>query len=252
MKILGFGKDDDDIFKESKRENDDMSKDREPDNKDEVTNKRTDGNIDDENIESGTEEYIEDDYIDPDDLEYCEYGDIVDTIEENGWALTSSAGLNPITHFDTNIIRTKQCKRNSYEDVLEIICPPGNIITICGFNQEDIDKDSFFNSPNLYTRPHFFTIKLTDDSNNEIPYTTIIGMSLINREGNAKKIYEEFYGDLSPIIDGKLKRKGNRYYFAETIVLQGGEKLVLHAYWPLTDITKIELLMIADLFIREE
>ena len=65
------------------------------------------------------------------------------------------------------------------------------------------------------------------------------------------ELYEEFYGDLCPTIDGKLKKKEERYYFAETIILQSGEKLVFNAYWPLIDITKIELLMMADLFIRE-
>lgn len=194
---------------------------------------------------------IADSYIDPDDLDYCEYDDIVDTIEENGWIPISSAGLRPITHLDNDIIHIKQAKRNTYESVLEIICPPGNIIAICGFNQEDIDKDDFFNSPNLYTKPHFLTLRLTDDNNNEIPYTTIIGISRITKDESATKLYEEFYGDLCPAIDGKLKKKGERYYFAETIVLQGGEKLVFRAYWPFIDIAKVELLMMADLFVRE-
>ena len=76
-------------------------------------------------------------------------------------------------------------------------------------------------------------------------------MSRIARNGNIEKLYEEFYGDLSPTIDGRLKKKEERYYFAETIVLQSGEKLVFHAYWPFTDIMKIELLMMADLFVKE-
>ena len=234
MKILGFGKDEDDLFKEKRKESENMIKDK---------------NLDEE---QENEESIDELYIDPDDLSYSDYGDIVDIIEENGWARISSAGLAPITHFDTNIVHTKQVKRNSYEDILEIICPPENIITICGFNQEDIDKDDFFNSPNLYTIPHFFALRLADDNNNEIPYTTIIGMSRIARNGNVEKLYEEFYGDLCPAIDGKLKKKEDRYYFAETIILQNGEKLVFHAYWPFIDITKIELLMMADLFIREK
>ena len=238
MKILGFGKKEDNIdnmFREKIKENDNMVqyRDIDLDERPENDNISTDG------------------YIDIEDLDYCEYDDIVGTIEENGWILVSSVGLYPITHFGTNIIHTKPCKRNSYEDILEIICPPGMLITICGFNQEDIDKEEFFNSPNLYTRPHFFTIRLTDDNNNEIPYTTIIGMSKITRNGNVEKLYEEFYGDLCPTIDGKLKRKEDRYYFAETIVLQNGEKLILHVYWPFTDITKIELLMMADVFVSE-
>lgn len=235
VKFLGLGKDEDELFGEKRKETMNMVR-------------RRDINLDEELEKKDTE--IDDDYIDPDDLDYCDYSDIVETIEDSKWTHISSAGLVPITHFDTNIIHTKKVKRNSYEDILEITCPPGNIIAICGFNQEDIDKEDFFNTPNLYARPHFFTLRLADEDNNDIPCTTIIGMSRISKDGNIEKLYEEFYGDLCPAIDGKLKKKEDRYYFAETIVLQSGEKLVFHAYWPLIDITKIELLMMADLFIR--
>jgi hypothetical protein len=234
-----MGKDYDELFRVKIKESKNMVK-----SKDRNLDEKLEKELGNEKID------IENDYIDPDELEYCDYGDIVDTIEENGWTRVSSTGLSPITHFDTDIIHTKQVKRNSYEDILEIICPPGKIITICGFNQEDIDKEDFFNSPNLYTIPHFFALTLADDNNNDIPYTTIIGMSRIARNGNIEKLYEEFYGDLCPAIDGKLKKKEDRYYFAETIILQSGEKLVFHAYWPLIDITKIALLMMADLFVR--
>ena len=241
MKILGFGKKEDNIeddieniFREKRKDSDNMVQ-------------RNLKKPDDEIIEMLTN----DDYIDPDDLSYCDYEDIVNTIEEHGWDLISSVGSYPITHFDSNIIHTIPCKRNSYENILELICPPGNIVAICGFNQEDIDKEEFFNSPNLYTRPHFFTLRLADDNNSEIPSTTIIGISRITRNGNIEKLYEEFYGDVSPTMDGTLKKKEERYYLAETIVLQSGEKLVFRAYWPFTDIMKIELLMMADLFIKE-
>lgn len=236
MKILGLGKDEDELFGEKRKEAVNMVQ-------------RKDRNLDEEPEDDNVS--IDDHYIDPDDLDYCEYGDIVDTVEESGWALVSYVGLCPITHFNNDIVHIKPVKKNTCESVLEIICPPGNIIAICGFNQEDIDKEDFFNSPNLHVRPHFFTLRLADDNNSEIPHTTIIGMSRIARNGNIEKLYEEFYGDLCHTIDGKLKKKEDRYYFAETIVLQSGEKLVFHAYWPSIDITKIELLMMADLFVRK-
>ncbi len=249
MKIFGIGKDDEELFGEKIKESENMVQRK---NKD--LNKDLDIDLDDEEVENKeTNDEIDLDelYIDPDDLDYCEYGDIVETIEENGWTRKSSAGLSPITHFNTDLIHPKQVKRNTYENILEIVCPPENIIAICGFNQEDIDKEDFFNSPNLYTRPHFFTLRLADDNNNEIPYTTIIGMLRIVRNGYIEKLYEEFYGDLCPAIDGKLKKKEDRYYFSESIILQSGEKLVFYAYWPSIDISKIELLMMADLFVRE-
>lgn len=242
MKIVGFGKDDE-LFGIKKKGSDNMVQ-----RKDRDLERDLNINLDKEikNDDIGI-----DDYIDPDDIDYCEYDDIIEAIEENGWIRISSAGLSPITHFNTDLIHIKQAKRNTCESILEIICPPGNIITICGFNQEDVDKEDFFNSPNLYTKPHFFTLRLADDDNNEIPHTTIIGISRIARNKNVEKLYEEFYGDLCPTIDGKLKKKDDRYYFAETIILQSGDKLVFYAYWPFIDIAKIELLMMVDLFVKE-
>lgn len=191
------------------------------------------------------------DYIDPDDINYYEYEDMIGEIEEKGWNLISSAGLYPITHFNTDIVIKSTVKKNTYEKFLEIVCPPGYLIAICGFNQEDIDKEKFFDSPNLFSIPHFFSIKLTDDNENEILSTTIIGISKINIKGEMEKLYQEFYGDLSSTIGGKLKKKEERYYFAETIILQGGEKLIFHIYWPYTDVSKIELLMMADIFRKD-
>lgn len=237
MSILGFGKKDDDPFS-GKRKDDDMSKYKEID-RDDVPDKRH---------YDSTENSIDDNYIDKDDIDYCDYGDIVDTIEEMGWSLVSSVGVCPLTHINTDIVHTKHVNRNTYDAVMEIICPPGKLITICGFNQEDIDKEEFFNSPNLCTRPHCFSLRFTDDDNSEISCTTIIGISKIARDGVIEKLYEEFYGDLSPIIDGRLKKKEDRYYFAETMILQNGDKLVFNAYWPNIDITKVELLMMTDMF----
>lgn len=221
MGLIGFGRDDDHPLSQKKKNNEHNEK---------------------------TEDSKGDNYIDKDDIEYCNYGDIVDTIEDVGWSLISSAGVCPLTHLNKDIVHTKQVKRNTCDTVMEIICPPGKLIAICGFNQEDIDKEEFFNSPNLYTRPHCFALRLIDDNNNEIPCTTIIGISKVPRDGSIEKLYEEFYGDLSPIINERLKRKEDRYYFAETIILQNGDKLLFNVYWPYIDIAKIELLMMADIF----
>ncbi len=191
------------------------------------------------------EENIEEDYIDLDDLDFYNYEDIIDTIENNGWSHLSSSSL---TTFNTDIIHTKSIQKNILGTVLEIACTPGMMIAICGFNQEDIDKEQFNESPNLYMRPHFLALKLTDDNDNELSSTTIIGISKINRMGEIEKLYHELYGDLSPTIEGRLKRKKDRYYLADTIILQYGDKLLFHIYYPYTDITKIQLLMMADIF----
>lgn len=205
-------------------------------------------NIDDE------QDIIEEDksdYIDPDDLNFNNYDDIVDTIEENGWTCISSVA-HPITIFDSEIVFPYPVKANSYNTLLEITCPPERIITICGFDDCGIDPDDFYNSPNFYQIPHFFTLRCMDNNNVDISPTTIISILKASRNEEPEKYYQEFYGDLSSIVDGRLKKKEERYYFAETIILQSGEKLIFRVHNPNIDISKIDLLMMSDLFEKDE
>ena len=189
------------------------------------------------------------DYIDPDYLNYNDYDDIVDTIENNGW---THVALNPMTLSNTDIVFPGSIKANSYGTILSIVCPQDNIITICGTNDCNVDIDDFRNSPNFYTAPHFFTLICRDNNNVEISPTTIISIlkSKINEEPEA--YYQAFYGDLSPVANGELKKKHERYYFADTIVLQSGEKLIFVANNPNVDISRIELFMMSDLFEKDE
>lgn len=243
MKILGFGKDKNDRTEEDDGVTDDMGigmkteddnyRDAFPDD-DGKTGEVADS---DDNIE-------DDDYIDWDYKEY-DYEDLLEFIDSEDWIDMSNGGSCSLTHFDTNIVSIRPIKRNTSDVFLEITSPPGETIIICGFNQCDIDD------PDLYERPHFFTIRCTDDNNGEIQNTTIIGITKITRKGEIEKLYKEFYGDLSSTIDGKLKRKKDRYYLTETIILQGGEKLVLNAYQSYNDISKVELLMMCDRFRKE-
>lgn len=254
MKILGFGKKEtyqtDDPFKGMHQE--DRVGDKEEENIDVITDdlsNNLDNRIEDDNMENNPIEE-EDNYIDWDYIEYT-YEELLEHIEGEEWIPITGAGLCQFTHFNANIVVTKPVKKNTYDNILEITCPLGELITICGFNECDVDEDEFFDSPNLYARPHFFAIRCTDDNHNELPATTIIGISKITRDNKIEKLYQEFYGDLSSTIGGKFKRKKERYYFAETIILQGGEKLLLDAYWPLIDISNIELLMMCDRFRKD-
>lgn len=253
MKLLSFGKkkteDDVDPFKglhqedrvgydEEKNIDDNFEKEDQSNNKD--------NGIEDDIMENNST--IEDeDYIDWDYVEY-DYPDLLEHIEEQDWIPISDAGLSQLTHFNTDVIVKKTVKKDTYGSFLEIVCPPGELIVICGFNQSEADENEFFNSPNLYARPHFFTIRCTDVNYNELSPRTIIGITKITRDNKIEKLYQEFYGDLSFTKDDKLKTKKDRYYFAETIMLQAGEKLLLDAYWPKTDISEVELLMVCDRF----
>jgi hypothetical protein len=186
------------------------------------------------------------DYIDWDYSEY-EYEELLDFIEED-WVNVSENRPYPLSHFNNiaNIIKPV----NIFDSFLEIICPPNELLTICGYNQSDIEEE--FN-PDLFTRPHFFTIRCMVNASNalkEIPSTTIIDITKINHEGKEEKLYQEFYGDLSPIIDGQLKGKNERYYFPDTILLQEGEKMVFRA--SVRDISEVELFMMCDRFRKKE
>lgn len=192
------------------------------------------------------------DYINPEDLNYIDYEDIVDTIENNGWVRISTSGLRPITHHDYQMIFSKSVKKDLRETVLEVKCPEGKIITVCGFNHDDIDRERFLGSPNLYSRPHFVALRCADYNNNEISSATIVSIAKTNKNDEIEQLYQEFYGDLSPINDGKLKKKGERYYFAETVILQKGEKLIFQVLGPDKDISKIDFLMMSDMFIKDE
>lgn len=192
------------------------------------------------------------DYIDPDELNYQDYEDIVDTIENNGWTHTTSSGLCPITHHDHEFVFSKLVQKDFRESVIEVKCPEGQIIAICGFNHSDIDRERFLNSPNLYSKPHFINLRCADYNNSEISPMTIISIIKAKKNGEVEQLYQELYGDLSPMDDEKLKKKGERYYLAETAVLQKGEKLIFQVLGPDKDISKIDFFMMSDVFVKDD
>lgn len=262
MKLFGIGGNKDELPREKGKERSNKKEEKEDDLTDikpiiqDNIPKEEDDNTSHETAEEEKEEetITEDDnsdYIDPEDLSYTDYEDIVDTIENNGWTRASSSGLCSITHHDYETVFSKLVKKDFRESVLEIKCPEGKIIAICGFNHDDIDRERFL-SPNLCSRPHFVTLRCTDCINSEISSTTIINITKTNENGEVELLYQEFYGDLSPINDGKLKKKSERYYFAETIILQKGEKLIFQVLGPDKDISKIDFLMMSDVFIKDD
>lgn len=220
------------------------------------TSGEEDNNAPSETEEDVTEEEAvaeddDSDYIDPDEINYTDYEDIVDTIESNNWTRTSS-GLCPITHHDHEFVFSRLVQKDFRESVIEVKCPEGQIIAICGFNHSDIDRERFLNSPNLYSRPHFINLRCADYNNSEISPITIIGIIKAKKNGEVEQLYQELYGDLSPMDDGKLKKKGERYYLAETVILQKGEKLIFQVLGSDKDISKIDFLMMSDIFIKDE
>lgn len=204
------------------------------------------------NKEEDTMEDDNPDYIDPDEINYTDYEDIVDTIESNDWTRVSSSGLCPITHHDHKFVFSKLVQKDFRESVVEVKCPEGRIIAVCGFNHGDIDRERFLDSPNLYSRPHFINLRCADYNNSEISPMTVISIIKAKNNGEVEQLYQELYGDLSPMSDGRLKKKGERYYLAETVVLQKGEKLIFQVLGPDRDISKIDFFMMADVFVKDD
>lgn len=245
MKLLGFGKKKDDRVEEFI-----IRKDMDEERKD-YTEIDTSGieehkDIMDDDIDKKIDEADKNnsDYIDLDDLSYDEYEEIVGAIEGFGWHLVSNVAI-PITNLDTQIVSQKT-------DCLEIVCPPQRIIGICGLNEGGADMDNFYNGPNIYQTPHFITLMCTDVNGIALSQTTLVSILKYTKNGEIERRYQEFYGDLSPVVDGKLKSKEERYYFTETIILQEGEKLMFKVHNPGTIVSKIDLLMLSDFFEKDE
>ena len=253
MKLFGFGKKKDDRIDEYViRETLDSSLEDEGRN-----GKEDEENITEDDIKNNDQEdtnKIEEnvsDYISLEDLDYEEYEEIVNTIEENGWHLISDIAC-PITTLDTQFVLRNLARANRCDTVLEVICPPEKIITICGLNECCIETDHFYSGPNIYQIPHFVSLMCADVNGVELLQTTLISILKYTKDGETKKCYEEFYGDLSPVSGGKLKRKEERYHFATTIILQDGEKLIFKVNNPGIDISRVDLLMLSDIFEKDK
>ncbi len=191
------------------------------------------------------------DYIDPDEFNYEDYDDIVGAIEDSGWHCMSPEN-HSLTAFDDDIVIKKDLEAGSSGNIIEIICPPRKIISICGVEECNIDIEDFYNMPNLFGVPHFFTIQCTSDDKSDIPSDTIVSIWKVAINGEYQKYCQSFYGDISFNDDGNLKRKEERYYFPTTVVLQGGEKLVVKIHDCIKNIDESDLFAMADIFEKDE
>ncbi len=211
--------------------------------------------LEDNNMESDIDDNDQDeaqDYIDPDDLNYEEYEDILDTIVGSGWH-TISPETNSLTNLDENIVVTKTARSDVSSDIIEITCPKEMIIAMCGVDECGVDLEDFYNMPNLYSVPHFFSFKCTIDNGLDMYQDTLVSIWKVSKDGIWEKYYQMFYGDVS-ILDeyGRLKKREDRYYFPTTIVLQGEEKLVVKVHNSKKYIYDTSLLAMADIFEKDK
>ncbi len=199
---------------------------------------------------------------------YSRYQNFVKQIKNEGWNY-----IGDIQKYNDNIIRTFSLEKGIYGLFLDIICPASSIITICGFDDAGIDPIKFYGNPNLYSIPHFFSISCKDNNGRELSSNITVDIMKSKIEdsiedsghyedsesdqngsefsGNYKKLYSEHYEDLSQYVDGRFRRKEERYYFYQSIKLIDSEKLSFYTN-PDIDIEKTNIFMRADLFSRME
>lgn len=156
-----------------------------------------------------------------------------------------------LTSLNTYLVTTFSVQKGTFGKTLELICPAGRIITICGSENSSVVPGDFARAPHLFSIPHQFSIRCFNKDNVELsPLTSI----RIERETPSSEIYridDVLYGDLSLTYGERFKRKEERYYFSRGIVLYGGEYLCLTPVQPDIDIVRTELFMKCDFLTQE-
>ncbi len=178
------------------------------------------------------------------------YKDFVDEMFKQGWVYVDGVSPHTLTHHDTGIVSTFHVKKGMIGTVLEIKCPMHRNLSVCGLNHSGIDIKEFVKFPMLYSTPYFFSIRCKGNDGQELsPYT---GIKIIQYDSDnlPKWSRTEFYGDLSQSIGERFKRKHERYYFPQGIILYSGEKLGFKVHELDIEVVKTELLMKADIWVK--
>lgn len=181
---------------------------------------------------------------------YSRYQNFVKQIKNEGWNYVGDVQSYSMNNLNRDIVSTYFLGKEMYGTFLDIMCPaPYYKITICGFDDAGIDPMDFYSNSNLYTIPHFFSVTCTDKNGKELSSDITIDIAKVKPNGEAKKLCSELYGDISQHIDGRFRRKEERYYFYASIKLEDSERLSFRTS-PDIDIEKTKLFMKADLFAK--
>ena len=184
---------------------------------------------------------------------YSRYRNFVEQIMDKEWHYVGDMQTYSLNSLSSYIVSTYYVEKNMYGTFLEITCPsPLYKITICGFDDAGIDPIEFYSHSNLYKIPHFFSITCTDNSGKELSPDVTIDITQTKQNGESKKLCSEPYGDLSQHIDGRFRRKEERYFFYASVKLEDHEKLSFRVNYPDIDIMKTQLSMKADLFAKDD
>lgn len=182
---------------------------------------------------------------------YSRYQNYVKQIKNEGWNYVGDVQSYSVNNLDREIVSTYFVEKGIYSTFLDIMCPaPYYKITICGFDDAGIYPDQFYSHPNFYPIPHFFSVTCTDKNGKELSSDVTIDIAKVKLNGEAKKLCSELYGDISQHVDGRFRRKEERYYFYASIKLEDSERLSFRTS-PDIDIEKTKLFMKADLFAKD-
>lgn len=178
---------------------------------------------------------------------YSNYKDRIQAIQNEGYSKESIT----VTSNILSLVTTFSVPKEAVNKVLELRCPAGRIMTVCGFNDSGVDPRDFARAPHLYCVPHQFSIRCFGKDNVGLSPFTKIYIYKVKPDGSETKIDEVPYGDLSLAYGERFKRKEERYYFSDTIILYGEEILRLLPVNHDIYISRTELFMKCDLFTRE-
>lgn len=172
------------------------------------------------------------------------YEEYLETMQSKSWFAESMT----VTRDNTAIVSTYNGIKGNRSKVIDIICPAGQTITMCGLIQSNIDVKEFIKNSMLYQYPHFFGIIIKDKSGNELGDDIMVDILKYYTSGMVYMITTEMYKDLSLKEGSRYKRKGERYYFKKGIELYGMEILRLTVERPDIDIASAntELIMKCD------
>lgn len=183
---------------------------------------------------------------------YSRYENFVEQAKIDGWSYVGDMESYSLTHMSTNMVTTFPVKKGKCGIFLDIMCPsPNHMLTVCGFDDAGIDPMDFYKHPNLYKIPHYLMMTCKDNSDNELSHDVVIDINTIDVSGEPTKLCSEPYGDLSHSVNGRFRRKEERYYFSNSIKLEDRERLSFRVNSPDIDIEITNLFMKADIFVRD-
>lgn len=178
------------------------------------------------------------------------YEEFLHEMRNKNWYITPKT-LTHLAHRGIEV-ETYKVEKGCSNRILGIECPNRHVITICGAIQSYVDPRDFAKAPHLYTIPHEFSILCYDEDNNELPFDAVIRPEKVTPSAAVVPLEPVLYGDLSLKTGERFKRKEERYYFQQGIILYGGEWLFLNVVKSGMTIDRVEFFMKCDFFSKDE